>query len=252
MPEAFVVGAASGAAEAATAQALKKAGLAAERLEAVYWAGKEIPQAGAAVVRFRGGRLAAQHALHGAAQAILAGDLDVAVAGSAALPAKTVDSSARQALAAELAGRGIVVDARKAGGDDDRPASQAAALALASPAAVGRYNLAPSGSIAARALGYAPAETWWLAGKPAFGKILRQAGIQAAEISLIAFDEPCPGAGMALLAALELQIAVVKVPAGCGAVAQLIALLEKSQARYGVWISLSSAGQACAALIERV
>jgi hypothetical protein len=248
--EAFIVGIASGEAGQAAIKALKQAAIAPERLEAIYWAGKEAPQVSAAMVRFKNSRLAVQHALHAAAEAILAGDLEVTVAGGASPAVKEIDITARKALEAELEKRGITVKAAASSGDEGT--QQSTAVVLVSPGAVGRFNLMPSGSIAGRGMGYAPAEKWWTAGKPAVEKALRQAGIQAAEISLAAFEESCPGAGSVLLNELGIQAKPVQAAAGCGAVPQIIARLEKTEAKYGLWVSFSASGQASATLIERV
>ncbi len=140
----------------------------------------------------------------------------------------------------------------------------AAALLLASPKAVGRYNLTPMARIVARVVvGSDP--TLMLDGPiPATRKVLTRAGLRLDEIDVIEINEAF--ASVVLAWAREFEPDMERVNPNGGAIAhghplgatgailmtKLVYELERRKARYGLQTMCIGHGMATATIIERV
>ncbi len=140
----------------------------------------------------------------------------------------------------------------------------AAALVLASPAAVGRYNLTPLARIVTRiVVGTDP--VLMLDGViPATHMALEKSGLSLDEIDVIEVNEAF--ASVALAWAREFQPDMAKVNPNGGAIAhghpvgatgailmtKLVYELQRREARYGLQTMCAGHGQATATIIERV
>ncbi len=286
------------------AEAQRRSGVRADRLDGVYWSADDVEAAGlgaqwmgAPVAAVRGGTLGGQLAVHLAAQAALSGDADVALAGGAArgvelysreevrqitrelaeaegIPTERLRAVASRRKAAERAAADALVPMIAEDGsrtETDFPAGRpkrlavgAAALALASPAAVGRYNLVPRARIGGRAFAACEPVRWWQAGVAAAQQALEREGIEIGEVGLLAFNEPCAGPGIVVLRELGADAAKVRPwggtrgfvragPAAGGMIlADLIAELERTNRKTALLVGWTTAGTACATFVERV
>ncbi len=149
-------------------------------------------------------------------------------------------------------------------GNASQVSDGAAAVLLASPAAIGRYNLTPLARIAARAVvGSDP--TLMLDGPiPATRKALQKAGLSMDEIDLVEINEAF--ASVVLAWAKELEPDMERVNPNGGAIAhghplgatgailmtKLVHELERRKARYGLQTMCIGHGMATATVIERV
>ncbi len=140
----------------------------------------------------------------------------------------------------------------------------AAALLLASPKAVGRYNLTPMARIVARVVvGSDP--TLMLDGPiPATRKVLARAGLRLDEIDVIEINEAF--ASVVLAWAREFEPDMERVNPNGGAIAhghplgatgailmtKLVYELERRKARYGLQTMCIGHGMATATILERV
>lgn len=212
--------------------AVQSSGANLARVEALLWGwdtpecdALDVPEIGqTAATRVQAGMLSSQQAVNLAAQIILAGDADLILAGG--------------------------------GGSED--GSLPAALLLASPAAVGRYNLAPRAGLVARVFSRSDPQSGPWVGLPAARMALHRAGLGPEEIDLL--ELAGPDAGMVSGWAEQLSIGAQKIrpaPHGqsTGGAASLVALLETleaRQARYGLRVAGTPEGVVCATLLERI
>jgi acetyl-CoA acetyltransferase family protein len=149
-------------------------------------------------------------------------------------------------------------------GNSSQISDGAAALLLASPKAVGRYNLMPVARIVARVVvGSDP--TLMLDGPiPATRKVLARAGLRLDEIDVIEINEAF--ASVVLAWAREFEPDMERVNPNGGAIAhghplgatgailmtKLVYELERRKARYGLQTMCIGHGMATATIIERV
>ena len=140
----------------------------------------------------------------------------------------------------------------------------AAALLLASPAAVGRYNLAPRARIVARAVVGSDPVLMLDGPIPATRLVLQRAGLALEEIDVFEINEAF--ATVVLAWAKELGIDLQRVNPNGGAIAhghplgatgavlmtKLVNELERSGGRYGLQTMCIGHGQATATIIERL
>jgi acetyl-CoA acyltransferase len=149
-------------------------------------------------------------------------------------------------------------------GNSSQISDGAAALLLASPKAVGRYNLMPMARIVARVVvGSDP--TLMLDGPiPATRKVLARAGLRLDEIDVIEINEAF--ASVVLAWAREFEPDMERVNPNGGAIAhghplgatgailmtKLVYELERRKARYGLQTMCIGHGMATATIIERV
>jgi acetyl-CoA C-acetyltransferase len=149
-------------------------------------------------------------------------------------------------------------------GNSSQVSDGAAALLLASPAAVGRYNLAPRARIVSRAvIGSDP--VLMLDGPiPATQLVLKRAGLSLEEIDVIEINEAF--ASVVLAWAAELHPEMGRVNPNGGAIAhghplgatgailmtKLLYELERSGGRYGLQTMCIGHGMATATIIERL
>ena len=140
----------------------------------------------------------------------------------------------------------------------------AAALLLASPAAVGRYNLAPRARIVARAVVGSDPVLMLDGPIPATRLVLQRAGLALEEIDVFEINEAF--ATVVLAWAKELGIDLQRVNPNGGAIAhghplgatgavlmtKLVNELERSSGRYGLQTMCIGHGQATATIIERL
>jgi len=267
---------------AAIAEAVRSAGIRPGQLEVVYWASDpEEGQAigaqfgGAPVVAVQAGALGGQQAVHLAAQAILSGDLDLVLVGGTSRRAPEAALGETRRLSADLAqAEGLDImhlfgetgpvgwqpemaaqDWSDTGPVSDTETGETAAFVLASPAAVGRYNLIPRACLAARGMAAAGVHRWWRGGMVAAGTALKRAGIEPADVDLLAIGEPCPGPGWVL--AGELGLDPEKSDPGSGrtgavALVDVIAELERRAGTYALLVGFSTGGVGCATVVQRV
>lgn len=313
--------------------ALQSLGVPRERVELILWAGTG-PETRTQIldpleidgrvpwVAVEAGDCSSQQALHLAAQAVLAGDVEIALAGGAyggasAAPAvefdqtrlaeswarargitrADLDRAVREQLAPDAAlsdpDPGRLVPLAVDGGDsplftdqgladagfadrlDGLPtlephgqltighflpvASGAAALALASPRAVGRYNLAPRALIAARSLLQSPPETAWESALPAARQALERAGLQAGSLDLVLLQASFLGLRFDWLrefgmdpARLLSARATAGPASGALGIWLLLEELERRAVKVGLLVTASLDGLAAATVIERV
>lgn len=234
MPGAFLISVAQSAlpAEAprqggpasVVAELFRGSGAPAARVEDVYWSGALPPEALAAglpaclpLALVQRGGYAVQQALHSAAQAILAGDADLALAGGTA----------------EHSGY---------------PEGLATAALLASPQAVGRYNLFPQAEVVARvALGVDVQQAPAVA---ALEQALRRAGAPLEELYAAAVARPArplvdelKGAGLKRVKPGGLPELLATLRGGAA---------KKKAGRRGLLASLDAQGTLLATVIEVV
>ncbi|MBO9368100.1 MAG: thiolase family protein [Chloroflexi bacterium] len=149
-------------------------------------------------------------------------------------------------------------------GNSSQISDGAAALLLASPKAVGRYNLMPVARIVARVVvGSDP--TLMLDGPiPATRKVLARAGLRLDEIDVIEINEAF--ASVVLAWAREFEPDMERVNPNGGAIAhghplgatgailmtKLVYELERRKARYGLQTMCIGHGMATATILERV
>ncbi len=149
-------------------------------------------------------------------------------------------------------------------GNSSQISDGAAALLLASPKAVGRYNLTPMARLVARVVvGSDP--TLMLDGPiPATRKVLARAGLRLDEIDVIEINEAF--ASVVLAWAREFEPDMERVNPNGGAIAhghplgatgailmtKLVYELERRKARYGLQTMCIGHGMATATIIERV
>ena len=140
----------------------------------------------------------------------------------------------------------------------------AAALLLASPAAVGRYNLAPRARIVARAVVGSDPVLMLDGPIPATRLVLQRAGLALEDIDVFEINEAF--ATVVLAWAKELGIDLQRVNPNGGAIAhghplgatgavlmtKLVNELERSGGRYGLQTMCIGHGQATATIIERL
>ena len=140
----------------------------------------------------------------------------------------------------------------------------AAALLLASPAAVGRYNLAPRARIVARAVVGSDPVLMLDGPIPATRLVLQRAGLALEDIDVFEINEAF--ATVVLAWAKELGIDLQRVNTNGGAIAhghplgatgavlmtKLVNELERSGGRYGLQTMCIGHGQATATIIERL
>lgn len=149
-------------------------------------------------------------------------------------------------------------------GNSSQISDGAAALLLASPKAVGRYNLTPLARIVARVVvGSDP--TLMLDGPiPATRKVLERAGLKLEDIDVIEINEAF--ASVVLAWAREFQPDMARVNPNGGAIAhghplgatgailmtKLVYELQRCKGRYGLQTMCIGHGMATATIIERV
>ncbi|MFN3741510.1 MAG: thiolase family protein [Anaerolineales bacterium] len=149
-------------------------------------------------------------------------------------------------------------------GNSSQISDGAAALLLASPKAIGRYNLTPLARIVARlVVGSDP--TLMLDGPiPATRKVLERAGLRLEEIDVIEINEAF--ASVVLAWAREFQADMERVNPNGGAIAhghplgatgailmtKLVYELHRRKGRYGLQTMCIGHGMATATIIERV
>jgi len=149
-------------------------------------------------------------------------------------------------------------------GNSSQVSDGAAAILVASPDAVGRYNLNPRARILARVVvGSDP--TLMLDGPiPATRKVLKKAGLTLDEMDVIEINEAF--ASVVLAWATELKLDMSKVNPNGGAIAhghplgatgavlmtKLLFELERRKARYGLQTMCIGHGMATATIIERL
>jgi acetyl-CoA acyltransferase len=149
-------------------------------------------------------------------------------------------------------------------GNSSQVSDGAAAILVASPDAVGRYNLNPLARIVARVVvGSDP--TLMLDGPiPATRKVLKKAGMTLDEMDVIEINEAF--ASVVLAWATELKPDMSKVNPNGGAIAhghplgatgavlmtKLLHELERRKARYGLQTMCIGHGMATATIIERL
>ncbi len=149
-------------------------------------------------------------------------------------------------------------------GNSSQISDGAAALLLASPKAIGRYNLTPMARIVARVVvGSDP--TLMLDGPiPATRKVLARAGLHLDEIDVIEINEAF--ASVVLAWAREFEPDMERVNPNGGAIAhghplgatgailmtKLVYELERRKARYGLQTMCIGHGMATATILERV
>ncbi len=149
-------------------------------------------------------------------------------------------------------------------GNSSQVSDGAAALVLASPAAVGRYNLTPLARLLARVVvGSDP--TLMLDGPiPATRKALARAGLKMDDLDVIEINEAF--ASVVLAWAKELRPDMAKVNPNGGAIAhghplgatgailmtKLVHELQRRRARYGLQTMCIGHGMATATILERV
>ncbi len=149
-------------------------------------------------------------------------------------------------------------------GNSSQVSDGAAALVLASPAAVGRYNLTPLARLLARVVvGSDP--TLMLDGPiPATQKVLQRAGLKMDDLDVIEINEAF--ASVVLAWAKELRPDMAKVNPNGGAIAhghplgatgailmtKLVHELQRRRARYGLQTMCIGHGMATATILERV
>lgn len=149
-------------------------------------------------------------------------------------------------------------------GNSSQISDGAAALLLASPKAVGRYNLTPLARIVARVVvGSDP--TLMLDGPiPATRKVLERAGLKLEDIDVIEINEAF--ASVVLAWAREFQPDMARVNPNGGAIAhghplgatgailmtKLVYELQRRKGRYGLQTMCIGHGMATATIIERV
>ncbi len=205
---------------AMVAELLRGSGAPAGRVEDVYWGGvrpTEALVAGLPLALVQRGGYAVQQALHSAAQAILAGDVDLALAGGTAEP------------------EGLTT-----------------AALLASPPAVGRYNLFPQAEVVARvALSVDGPQAPVVA---ALEPLLRRAGVPPEELYAVAVVKCRQAASRPLLDELK-GAGLKRVKAG--GLPDLLATLrggaaKKKAGRRGLLLSLDAQGTLLATVIETV
>ncbi len=140
----------------------------------------------------------------------------------------------------------------------------AAALVLASPAAVGRYNLTPKASLVARAVvGTDP--VLMLDGPiPATRQVVKKAGLSLDDIDLVEINEAFASVVLAWFKEIEIDPARVNPNGGAialghplgatGAIlmTKLLHELERSGARYGLQTMCIGHGMATASILERL
>lgn len=150
-------------------------------------------------------------------------------------------------------------------GNSSQISDGAAALVLASPEAVGRYNLVPRARIVARTVvGSDP--TLMLDGPiPATRQVLKRAGLELDDIDVIEINEAFASVVLAWAKELEVQrlervnpnggaIAIGHPLGASGAVlmTKLLHELERSGGRYGLQTMCIGHGQATATILERI
>ena len=139
-----------------------------------------------------------------------------------------------------------------------------AALLLASPRAVGRYNLTPMARIAARVVVGSDPVLMLDGPIPATRQVLAKAGLTMADIDLVEINEAF--ASVILAWAKELEPDMKRVNPNGGAVAhghplgatgaslmtKLVYELQRNKGRYGLQTMCIGHGQATATILERV
>lgn len=149
-------------------------------------------------------------------------------------------------------------------GNASQVSDGAAALLLASPKAVGRYNLAPRARIAARFVTGSDPVLMLDGPIPATRQILKRAGLDLADIDVIEINEAF--AAVPLAWAKELDADPAKVNPNGGAIAhghplgatgailmtKLVSELERGRGTYGLQTMCIGHGMATATILERV
>lgn len=149
-------------------------------------------------------------------------------------------------------------------GSASQTSDGAAALLLASPKAVGRYNLAPRARIAARSVVGSDPILMLDGPIPATRQVLHRAGLSLADIDVVEINEAF--AAVPLAWAEELDVDLEKVNPNGGAIAhghplgatgailmtKLVSELERRQAAYGLQTMCIGHGMATATILERV
>lgn len=155
--------------------------------------------------------------------------------------------------------RGVVT-----AGNSSQISDAAAALVLASPKAVGRYNLNPRARIAARAVVGSDPVLMLDAPIPATKLVLKKAGLTLEDMDVIEINEAF--ASVVLAWAKELRPDMGKVNPNGGAIAlghplgatgavlmtKLLYELERSGGRYGLQVMCIGHGMATATILERL
>jgi acetyl-CoA acetyltransferase family protein len=149
-------------------------------------------------------------------------------------------------------------------GNSSQVSDAAAALLLASPRAVGRFNLLPRARIASRVVVGSDPVLMLDGPIPATKKALRRAGLSLEDIGIIEINEAF--ASVVLAWAQELEADLSRVNPNGGAIAlghplgatgailmtKLIDELERTGARYGLQTMCIGHGMATGTIIERV
>jgi acetyl-CoA C-acetyltransferase len=149
-------------------------------------------------------------------------------------------------------------------GNSSQVSDAAAALLLASPAAVGRYNLVPRAKILTRVVVGSDPVLMLDGPIPATRKALKRAGLQLEDIDVIEINEAF--ASVVLAWAQELHPEIKRVNPNGGAIAlghplgatgailmtKLLSELERSDGRYGLQTMCIGHGMATATIIERL
>ncbi len=140
----------------------------------------------------------------------------------------------------------------------------AAAMLLASEAAVKKYNLQPMAKILSMAIAGVDPAVMGIGPVPATQKALRRAGIKAADLDLIELNEAFASQSIACIHDLGLDLEKVNVnggaialghPLGCSGVrisTTLLHELKKRKGRYGLATMCVGVGQGAAIIYEGV
>ncbi len=149
-------------------------------------------------------------------------------------------------------------------GNSSQISDGAAAVLLASEAAVKKYNLKPRARIVATAVAGADPTIMLTAPIPATKKVLGKAGLELADIDLFEVNEAFASVPLAWAHDTEADLAKTNVRGGAIALGHplggsgarifttLLHLLEDKKARYGLQTMCIGFGQATATIIERV
>jgi acetyl-CoA acyltransferase len=149
-------------------------------------------------------------------------------------------------------------------GNSSQVSDGAAALILASPKAIGRYNLAPQARLVSRYVTGSDPVLMLDGPIPATREVLKRAGLSLADIDLIELNEAFASVVLAWAKELEADLSCVNPNGGAiahghplgatGAVlmTKLVHELEHTGARFGLQAMCIGHGMATATVVERV